>query len=63
MFGRTPRQLLGINRNFLRRAADPQDANTKMRTGPNYTGITAAIIGVGTAYWAFSLYEDKGAKK
>ena len=34
-----------------------------MRTGPNYTAITAAIIGVGTAYWAFNLAEGKDAKK
>ncbi|KAI7854516.1 hypothetical protein BDC45DRAFT_605783 [Circinella umbellata] len=63
MFGHTSRQLLRVNRNFLRRTADPQDANTKMRTGPNYTGITALIIGVATAYGAFTYFQDEDAKK
>ena len=37
------------------------DANVKMRTGPNYAPICAAILGVGGIYWFWSKKEaDKG---
>ncbi|KAI9256608.1 hypothetical protein BDA99DRAFT_562039 [Phascolomyces articulosus] len=62
MFSTASRRLLQTSRTALRRA-DPGAANTKMRTGPSYYAATAAIIGIGTGYYASSLAGEHGAKK
>ncbi|CDH48432.1 predicted protein [Lichtheimia corymbifera JMRC:FSU:9682] len=64
MFSRSARLVQSSSRPILRRAADKQDANVKMRTGPNYAPICAAILGVGGVYWFWSKKEaDKASDK